>query len=199
MKRRLVVALLLLAFLALAPSGNIAAPQNPPTRAFDGNAKQDFWKWLAENESTLRQGDACDVTFSWFNEDDADGPRSATHNLTTFLLVPADEESTRMIHDPQSGLDIRVGARYFPGYFKSSHVLRLALAFEGPPAGVFDELNSAQAEGFRYPGWRSLAVVKSFRVDRIRYTFRLSCQNGSEYLTRWRWMGSRPNTKPAKQ
>jgi hypothetical protein len=199
MKRRIVVVCLSLAGLLVAALANPAVPQKPPTRTFDWNENHDLKKWLTDNESTLRRGDACTLTFWWMDEEHADGPSGSRHELTTFVIVPADEESTRVIHDPKSSLDIRVGARYSPGDSKSSYLLQLAIAFEGTAADVFDEVDRAQAEALRYPGWRSLTVVKPARVGHELYTFSLSCQNGSEYLNGWQRRLSRPHDKAPKQ
>jgi hypothetical protein len=195
MKGRLVVACLFLACLVVIVLENTAVAQSPPARSFDWTEKHDLKRWLQENELTLRRGDACTLTYWWLSEEDPNGPRSARHPLITFAILPADEETTKIILDQRSGLDVRVGVRYLPGDSKSSNLLQLALAFEGSASGVFDEVDRAQAEALRYPGWRSLTFVKPISVDHVQYTFSLNCHNGSEHLAMWKDMLSQPNAK----
>jgi hypothetical protein len=199
MKGYAVVTCLFLAGLTgSAQRNSTPEPQNPSTRTLYWNEKPDMKKWLTENEPVLRRGDACTLTFSWRSEEDPSGPGSAVHALATYVALPTDEESTSVIHDPQSGLDVRVGIRYVPGGPKSSYLLQLALAFEGPANGVFDEVSRAQAETLRYPAWKSLSVVKAISVNKTRYTFSQGCRNGRDYLATCQRMYSQHHAKSPK-
>jgi len=198
MKGSTVLTCLILASLVTSAQENRSIPPNDPTaRTFYWSEKpdaKDLEKWLMANEVILRRGDACTLTYWWMDEEHP-YPSSSTTELATFITLPQDEELTKAIHDPRSGLDIRVGIRYVPGDSKNPYMLQIALAFEGLPDGVFDEANRAQAETVRSPSWRWLGVVKPIRLGDMRYTYSLHCQNGREYLTSMKWVFSPHNSK----
>ena len=161
-----------------------ANEKQPPAATFYWDEKHDVHTWLIENESTLKHGDACTLTSSWMNEETPASPSGSVYEIASFVIAPGDEEMTRVIRDStsRSGLDIRVGARYLPGGPGGSYLLQIALAFEGSPDDVFEEIGQAQAETLRYANWKWLTAVKSVRVGNLRYRFSLHCENGRTFL-----------------
>lgn len=145
--------------------------------------KSDVKKWLTENAALLNRGDACSLSSSWANEEHPTYPAGSVWEIASFVTIPGDDELTKVIHDSASGLDVRVGVRYSPGVPGQSYGLQIALAFEGPADGVFDEISRAEAETLRYSNWKSLAVVKPIRVGDTRYRFSFSCENGRTFMS----------------
>lgn len=184
------VSCLLLATLAVraqdsAVARRTATEQRPPTATFYWDEKHDVHNWLKENESYLKHGDGCTLTSSWMNEESPASPSGSVYEIASFVTAPGDEETTRVIHDSgsRSGLDVKVGVRYFPGGQGGSYLLQIALAFGGSPDGVFDEIGRAEAETQRYANWKWLTAVKSARVGNLRYRFSLHCENGRTFLS----------------
>ena len=164
------------------------------TAPFYWDEKHDVHKWLKENESSLKRGDGCSLTSSWLNEETPASPSGSVHEIASFVTIPEDEEMTKVIHDPGSGLDIRIGIRYLPGGPGGSYVLQIALAFEGSPDGAFDEIGRGEAETLRYTNWKWLTAVKSVRVANLRYRFSLGCENGRTFKSFLRRPSSRAPT-----
>jgi hypothetical protein len=201
MQGRVIVATLTVASLVVGAQKNTAIqPQSPSGRILHWSEKPDpknVENWLTENESNLNRGDACTFTSSQRSE----APpytSSSVWAFETFVTLPDDEELTKVIHDPDSGLDIRVGVRYLRGDSRYRYMLQLALAFEGPAERVFEQTNRAQAETVRSPNWRSVVVVKPTKVGSMEYTFSLHCENGREYLISERRMFSQRKAKSPK-
>jgi hypothetical protein len=194
----IIVASLTLASLLVGAQKNTAVhPQSPSGRILHWSEKPDpknVENWLSENESVLNRGDACTFT-SWQRSEDPPYTSSSVWAYETFVTLPEDEELTKVIHDPESGLDIGVGVRYARRDSRYPYLLQLALAFEGPADHVFEETNRAEAETVRSPNWRSVGVVKPTRVGNMEYTFSLHCENGREYRTSERRMFSRHQVK----
>lgn len=181
--------LLLVALAVYAQDSPVArrteTQQQPQTPTFYWDEKHDVQNWLKENEPYLRRGDGCTLTSSWLNEGSPASPSGSVYEIASFVAAPGDEETTRLIHDSgsRSGLDARVGVRYLPGGPGGSYLLQIALAFEGSPDGVFDEIGQVEAETLRYPNWKWLTAVKSVRVGNLRYRFSLHCENGKTFLS----------------
>ena len=185
-----VVSCLLFVTLAVYAQENAVArrtatEQQPPTATFYWDEKHDVHNWLKENESYLKRGDGCTLTSSWMNEESPASPSGSVYEIASFVTAPGDEETTRVIRDSgsRSGLDVRIGVRYVPGGPGGSYLLQIALAFEGSPDGVFDEIGQAEAETLRYANWKWLTTVKSVRVGNLRYRFSLRCENGRTFLS----------------
>jgi hypothetical protein len=186
-----VVSCLLFGTLAVYAQDNAVArrtstEQQPRTATFYcDDPKHDVHSWLKENESYLKRGDGCTLTSSWLNEESPASPSGSVYEIASFVTAPGDEETTRVIRDSdsRSGLDVRLGVRYVPGGPGGSYLLQIALAFEGPPDGVFDEIGQAEAETLRYENWKWLTAVKSVRVGNLRYRFSLRCENGRTFLS----------------
>jgi hypothetical protein len=177
-----VASCLILASVAVSAQEKPATSgQQSSTGTLYWSEKPDVKKWLAENEALLNQGDGCSLTSSWMNEEHP-YPAGSVSEIASFVTVPGDDELTRVIHDPASGLDVRVGVRYAPGVPGQLYGLQVAIAFDGPPDSVFDEISRAEAETLRYPNWRSITVVKPVRVGNMRYRFSLRCENSRTFM-----------------
>jgi len=185
-----VASFVLFVTLTVPAQDNAVAPrtaneQHSATAAFYWDQKHDVHEWLKENESSLKRGDACTLASSWMNEQTPKSPSGSVYEIASFVTIPGDEEMTRVIRDARSrsGLDIRVGVRYLPGGPGGSYAMQIALAFEGPPDAVFDEIGRAEAETLRYANWKWLTAVKPVRVGNLRYRFSLRCENGTTFLS----------------
>ena len=168
----------------------ILAQEKAPAMEHDSSTPTLYWsekpdvkKWLTENTAQLNRGDACSLFSSWADEKHPTYPSGSDWAIASFVTIPGDEELTRLIHDSASGLDVRVGVRYFPAVPGQSYGLQIALAFEGPADSVFDEISRSEAETLRYSNWKSLAVVKPIRVGDMRYRFSFRCENGQTFMS----------------
>jgi hypothetical protein len=149
-----------------------------PSRIFyeKSGGHEELRRWLQENGRLLDRGDVCTLNVSWMNEE-TKGNSSAVHNVASFLVVPEDEEVTRLIRDTESGLDVRVGVQYHPIKSGLSEI-RIALAFEGAPDDIFYEISRGEAKAIRQRKWKFLEAAKDIRIASLRYTFYLTCENG---------------------
>jgi hypothetical protein len=147
------------------------------------NKEHDVHKWLMKNEASLNRGDGCTLAVSWM--DDRKGLPSAVNEIVSFVLVPENEEITRVFRDTasESGLEVRVGARYLPSDLPSLSRLEIALALEGPAGGVFEEISRSEAGTVRYKNWKHLSVVKPVLAEHVRYRYVLSCENGRTFMS----------------
>jgi hypothetical protein len=195
-----VVSCFILISVAVGAQQNLAGKEQESSNAvLDWSKKPDVREWLRENEALLNRGDGCTLTSSWTNEEHP-YPGSAVSAIASFVTVPGDDELTRVIHDSASGLDVRVGIRYAAGVPGQLYGLQIALALEGPPDGVFDEISRAEAEALRFADWKWLAVVKPIRVGNMRYRFSLHCENGRSFMNFLRQaVRKHPSTKPPQQ
>jgi len=175
--------LLLAAFISTAqnvsPSSPAASAEQSFVPPFYWSQQGDVRKWLKDHESFLRRGDGCQLNVSWAGT----GPySSALHSIAMFMIAPGDDfdEIFTLIHDDASpsGLDIRVGARYFP-----DRVLEIALAFEGQPEDVFNEATSAEARSLRDSKWKSVTLLRQIEIGDLRYQYSLSCENGKTFMS----------------
>ena len=135
----------------------------------------DVYRWLKVNEPLMIHGDACTVGYYWFDEK----TKVSTSNylVASFVVTPEDEEVTRIIRDTESGADARVGVRYHAVDSEMSEIW-IALAFEGDPDDVFDEMSAVKARSIRDRNWRLLEVEKPLQSGSRLYEFHLTCENG---------------------
>jgi hypothetical protein len=125
---------------------------------------------VASSIPACAQTDVCMVTTYWVEE----GAGSTSRfNIGEFNASPRDEQVTKSFQHQESGLAVRVGVEYFEN---SPGRIRLAIAFKGEPAAVFDEIDRAEAETFHGKNWPGMSVSKSIKIDKREYTYTLTCQ-----------------------
>jgi hypothetical protein len=176
-----------LGFVLLAPL--LSTPQSSPSVPSTVSTEQSFvpplyldkpsdsTKWLKDHESFLQRGDVCGLNMSFVKPEF----RSGLVGVAMFMVAPGDpdnfEEYSTVIHDPEPGLDVRVGARYTFSDGKVAE-LEIALAFEGAPDNVFNEITSTQASSIRDKNWKSLKLIRRKQIGDTLYDYYLSCSNG---------------------
>jgi hypothetical protein len=188
-RSKMLPALVFLMFATL-----LSTPQNTPSASPVASAGESFvppfyWKpsndvnkWLKDHESFLQRGDGCSLNRSFVNSQ-ARSYGSAVNNVALFMIAPGDdlEENSTMIHDEVSGLDIRVGARYLSG--DAMEELEIALAFDGEPDNVFNEITAAEAHSLRDKNWKYLTLVKKIQLGDVEYRYSLACENGKTFMS----------------
>lgn len=143
-------------------------------------------RWVEQNESLLASSHLCRVSVSWMDQTSQLG--SGVHELADFIVEPdRDGEVTKQLPGPKAELQPRVGIQFIRSDSKLS-ALSLAIAMDGKPGDVFYEISRAEASTIikSQQSWTNLSVSKLVQLQNVTYTFRLSCQPGSAYLTTYK-------------
>ena len=136
-------------------------------------------RWLKSNASLLERGDACSRGFYW--SDKQNKFSTSNYELASFVVIPDDDEITYTVHESESGVDVRVGIK-FQLVNKAVSEIRVALAFEGDPEDVFNEVSRAEARSMRDNTWKLLEGTKPIQSGNRVYRFHLICENGKTAL-----------------
>lgn len=125
--------------------------------------------------SAQAQTEVCGVT-TYYRDSEAKSSPSR-FSVGTFPLKLEESATTKLFTHQESGVNISVGVEQVRGIFENEpRRIRIAIAFTGQPADVFDEIERAEAESIYDKGWRWLSVSRNTRVANRIYTFTFGCE-----------------------